>query len=39
MNTGRFSDAQIMGILNQAEGGLLVSELFREYGMSSASFY
>ena len=36
---GRFSDAQIMGILKQAESGVPVSELCREHGMSSASFY
>ncbi len=36
---GRFSDAQILGILKQAEGGVPVSELCREHGMSSASFY
>ncbi len=39
MKTTRYSDAQIMGILNQAEGGAPVSELCREHGMSSASFY
>ena len=39
MKNGRFSDAQIMGILKQAEGGTPVSELCREHGMSSASFY
>lgn len=39
MKTGRFSDAQIMDILKQAENGLPVSELCREHGMSSASFY
>ena len=39
MKTARFSDAQIMGILKQAEGGMPVSELCREHGMSSASFY
>ena len=33
------SDAQIMGILRQAESGVPVSELCREHGMSSASFY
>ena len=38
MKTGRFGDAQIMGILKQAEGGVPVSELCREHGMSSASF-
>jgi putative transposase len=39
MKTTRFSDAQIMGFLKQAEGGTPVSELCREHGMSSASFY
>ncbi len=39
MKIARYSDAQIMGILRQAEGGVPVSELCREHGMSSASFY
>ena len=39
MKTGRYSDAQIMGILKQAESGVPISELFREHGMSNASFY
>ena len=39
MKTARYSDAQIMSILKQAEGGVPVSELCREHGMSNASFY
>ena len=39
MKTSRFSDAQIMGILAQAESGVPVTELCRDHGMSSASFY
>ncbi len=39
MKNGRFSDSQIMGILKQAEGGVPVTELCREHGMSSASFF
>ena len=39
MKTGRYSDAQIMGILKQAESGVSISELCREHGMSNASFY
>jgi len=39
MKTSRFSEAQIMGILKQADGGVPVAELCREHGMSSASFY
>ncbi len=36
MKTARFRDAQIMSILKQTEGGVPVSELCNEYGMSSA---
>ena len=39
MKTGRYSDAQIMGILKQAESGVPISELCREHGMSNVSFY
>lgn len=39
MKNVRFSDAQIMAILRQAEAGVPVPELCREHGMSSASFY
>lgn len=38
MKISRFSEAQIMGILKQADGGLPLAELCREHGMSSASF-
>jgi len=38
MKNNRYSDAQIMGMLKQAEIGMPVSELCREHGMSSASF-
>ena len=39
MKIGRFDEPQILGILKQAESGVPVSELCREHGMSSASFY
>ena len=39
MKNGGFSDAQIMAVLKQAEGCTPVSEVCREHGMSSASFY
>lgn len=39
MKTSRFTESQIMSILKQAENGVAVSELCREHGMSSASFY
>ena len=39
MKKTRFTEAQIMGVLRQAEGGLPVPELCREHGISSATFY
>ena len=39
MKNGRYSDAQIIRILKQAESGVSISELCREHGMSNASFY
>ena len=39
MKTSRFSDAQIIAILNQAEAGSPVPELCREHGISSATFF
>ena len=39
MKKSKYSDAQILGILKQAESGVPVADLCREHGMSSASFY
>jgi putative transposase len=39
MKTSRYSEAQILSILRQAEGGAPVAQLCREHGMSDASFY
>jgi putative transposase len=39
MKLSRYSEAQILAILRQAEGGFPVAELCREHGMSNASFY
>lgn len=39
MKQSKYSEAQIMGILNQAESGVPVADLCREHGMSTASFY
>ena len=39
MKKQRFTESQIMQILKQAEGGIPVADLCREYGMSNASFY
>ena len=39
MKQSRYSEAQILGVLRQAEGGVPVADLCREHGMSDASFY
>jgi putative transposase len=39
MKTSRYTEAQIIAILRQAEGGMPVAELCPEHGMSDASFY
>jgi putative transposase len=39
MKKSKYSNAQIMSILKQAKGGIPVADLYREHGMSSASFY
>jgi len=37
MTKSRFSDSQILVVLKQAESGVSVLELCREYGISSAT--
>lgn len=39
MKTSGFTEPQIMLILRQAESGVSVATLCREYGMTNASFY
>ena len=39
MKTSKFTDSQIMSILQQAESGIPVAALCREHGMSNATFY
>ena len=39
MKKSRNSDSQILVIIKQAESGVPISELCREHGMSSATFY
>ena len=39
MKKTRFTEAQIMGVLRQMEGGVPGAELCREHGMSSATLY
>jgi putative transposase len=39
MKTSRFTDSQIMAVLNRAEVGEAVPDLCREIGISTATFY
>lgn len=39
MKKSCFTEAQIMGVLHQVEGGLAVPELCRVHGISWATFY
>ena len=39
MKTSRYTEAQFIAILRQAEGGVPAVDLSREHGMSNASFY
>ena len=39
MKTSRFTDSQIMALLKEAEAGVVVPELCRTHGISSATFY
>ena len=39
MKKSKYSDAQIMCILKQAENGVSVADLCRKHAMSSASLY
>jgi putative transposase len=39
MKTSRFTDSQIIAILQQAEAGSPVPELCREHAISNATFY
>ena len=39
MKRSKYSDAHIIAILKQAENSVPISDLCREHGMSSASFY
>lgn len=39
MKKSRYTDAQIMDILRQAESGVPIASLCREHGMSNATFY
>jgi putative transposase len=39
MKKSRYSDRHILAIIKQAESGVPISELCREHGMRSDSFY
>ena len=39
MKTNRYTEAQTLSILRQAEGGMPVAGKFRAHGMSNASLY
>jgi len=39
MRRSRFSEAQIVVVLKQAEAGVPVQELIRKYGISEQTFY
>lgn len=39
MKTTRFTETQIIGILNEAEAGMKVKDLCRKHGISDATYY
>jgi len=39
MRKSTYSDTQIVSILNKAEAGTPVKEIWRKYGISSACYY
>jgi putative transposase len=39
MKKTRFSESQIVGILNQVEAGSAIQDICREHSISSATFY
>jgi hypothetical protein len=39
MKGGRFTEAQIIGVLKEAEAGAKTSDICRRHGISDATFY
>jgi putative transposase len=39
MKGSRFSETQIVGILNEADAGMPVKEICRKYGISDSAYY
>ena len=39
MKNSKFSDSQIVSILNEADAGMAVKEVCRKHGISSPTFY
>ena len=39
MKSGRFTEEQVIGVFKEAEGGLKVSDLFRQKGISEGIYY
>lgn len=39
MKKKRFSEAQIVGVLNEAESGIPIGDLCRKHGISDATYY
>ena len=39
MKRSRYSESQIVGILKEADSGVMVKEVCRKYGISDATYY